>query len=248
MGTVFSIDVRSPGFDGAVLDDVMQWLHEADATFSTYRADSQISRLSRGDITIEQCRPDVREVLARCDELRRQTAGYFSAYPDGSLDPSGLVKGWAIEHASDMLAAAGSSSHCVNGGGDVQCVGESAPGRPWHVGIAHPLHAGQLVTVVAGRDIAVATSGTAERGAHVFDPHGGRTPDALASVTVIGHRLAEVDAYATAAFAMGQAAGNWIAGLPGHWGFGVHHDGTTWATDGFSDAAEILPAASGSRG
>jgi FAD:protein FMN transferase len=238
MGTVFSFDVRTPGFDGGVFAAIVRFLHDVDERFSTYRPDSEISRLSRGELTIGQCDRQVVEILDRCAELEGETDGYFSAYASGSLDPSGLVKGWAIERASDMLVAAGSTSHCVNGGGDVHCVGESAPGEPWRVGIAHPLRAGELVTVVAGRDIAVATSGTAERGAHVLDPHTGQAPHGLASVTVIGRHLSEVDTYATAAFAMGSAARDWMNDLAGHSAFGVNQDGTTWTSEHQSRARD----------
>ncbi len=240
MGTVFSFDVRTPGFDGGGFADVVRFLHDVDEKFSTYRNDSEISRLSRGELAIGQCDRQVVDILDRCSELERVTNGYFSAYAGGSLDPSGLVKGWAIEQASDLLVAAGSTSHCVNGGGDVQCVGEAAPGVPWRVGIANPRRVGELLTVVAGRDIAVATSGTSERGAHILDPHTRLAPTGLASVTIIGPRLSDVDPYATAAFAMGPAARAWLDGLAGHSAFGVNDDGTTW-TSRCPAPAPVLP-------
>lgn len=232
MGTVFSFDLRGPAVDPRELDDVVLWLHWVDATFSTYQPDSQISRLGRGELTIADCAPEVGDMLDRCEQLRRDTGGYFSAYAHGALDPSGLVKGWAIEQASDRLRRAGSTSHCVNGGGDVQCAGDAAPGQPWRVGIAHPLRLGDLVAVVEGTDVAVATSGTAERGTHVINPHSDRPPEALASLTLVGRHLTDVDAYATAAFAMGPAARDWVEHTPGIDGFGVTLDGATWRTDG----------------
>ncbi|HEV7204546.1 MAG TPA: FAD:protein FMN transferase [Jatrophihabitans sp.] len=206
MGTVFSFDLRAPGVERAALDDAIAWLHRMDAMFSTYRTDSVISRLGRGELELADCPPEVSEVLDACAALTAATDGYFDAHAGGRLDPSGYVKGWAIERVSDRLAAAGSANHCVNGGGDVQCRGTAAPGRDWQVGIAHSLRPGELVATVAGRTLAVATSGSAERGAHVLDPHTGRSPAALASVTVVGTRLAEVDALATALFAMGERA------------------------------------------
>jgi FAD:protein FMN transferase len=233
MGTVFSIDVRDPAIDPEEIEDVVRWLHWVDATFSTYQPDSQISRLGRGELTVADCEPEVGEILDRCERLRRDTDGYFSAYPHGALDPSGLVKGWAIEQASDRLRRAGSTSHCVNGGGDVQCAGDAAPGLPWRVGVAHPLRPGDLAAVVTGTDLAVATSGTAERGAHVVDPHTRRPPGVLASLTLVGRHLTDVDAYATAAFAMGRAARDWVEQTPGIEGFAIALDGTTWRTDGF---------------
>ncbi len=230
MGTVFSFEVRAPGVDRAVLDSTVGWLHWVDETFSTYRASSQLNRLARGELTLGECAPEVRAVLRRCDELSVETAGYFSARAAGCLDPSGFVKGWAIERASDLLAEGGSSNHCVNGGGDVQCVGSPQPGQTWRVGIAHPLHRGQLVGTAAGHDLAVATSGNAERGNHIIDPHRRASRGELASVTLIGRRLATVDAYATAAFAMGCAAPAWVESLPDLRGLIVFADGTEWAS------------------
>ncbi|MEO9137578.1 MAG: FAD:protein FMN transferase [Jatrophihabitans sp.] len=251
MGTVFSFDIRPPDRDeaatqdtiadtiGEAIEQAVGRLHWIDSTFSTFQPDSQLSRLARGELTLDACAPEMRDVLARCQQLRENTDGYFSAYANGELDPSGYVKGWAIEQASDILAAAGSTNHCVNGGGDVQCVGHSAPGQPWRIGIAHPHRSGQLAGIVAGPgagvDLAVATSGTAERGQHVIDPHTRATPVTLASVTVAGPRLANADAYATAAFAMGARARDWLEQLPGHWGFAVTADGATWSTTGWGN-------------
>jgi FAD:protein FMN transferase len=210
MGTVFSIDVRAPSVDADVLRDVVWWLHWVDATFSTYRADSAICRLQRGEVPLAKCAPEVADVLARCAELAAETDGFFDCRYDGVLDPSGYVKGWAIERASELLEAAGSANHCVNGGGDVQCIGSAAPGRPWRVGITDPLHPGRLVGTASGNRLAVATSGTAERGAHLVDPRSGVRPSSYVSITVIGTALADVDAYATAAFAMGERAPEWL--------------------------------------
>lgn len=238
MGTVFTFDIRSPGVPEEAVDDAVRFLHDVDATFSTYRADSQISRLARGELTRAQCSAQVREVLDRCDELAAETDGYFSAHAGGSLDPSGYVKGWAIERASDLLVAAGSRNHCVNGGGDLQCVGAPDPGQPWRMGIAHPLRPKELVATVVGFDLAIATSGTAERGAHVLDPHTAAPPGGLASVTVVGPRIALADAYATAAFAMGEDAQGWLEELTGHWGFGVDADGAVWSTGQWGEAPD----------
>jgi thiamine biosynthesis lipoprotein len=230
MGTVFSFDIRSPGLDRSVLESVIAWLHWADQTFSTYRPGSQINRLARKEITVEDCAPQVREILQRCHELEGETEGYFSATATGSLDPSGLVKGWAIQRASEMLSAAGSANHCVNGGGDVQCMGEPEPDSQWRIGIAHPLRPGDLAGIATGHHMAVATSGSAERGAHIVDPSSGSSPNVVASLTLIGRDLATTDAYATAAFAMGADAPDWIETLEGYQGLVVFSDGAVWAS------------------
>ena len=232
MGTVVSFDVPActgePGGDGP-LGQAVRWLHWVDATFSPYREDSDVSRFGRGELTLADCAPELAEVLQACAAISARSGGYFTTTPGGTFDPSGYVKGWAVERAAAILTAAGSAEHCVNGGGDVQCVGD----RVWRIGIADPLHQGRLALVVAGRDFAVATSGVAERGTHIIDPHTGQPPAGLASVTVVGATLAETDAYATAAFAMGHAGRDWVEGLDGYEAFAITAAGTTWQTSGF---------------
>ncbi len=242
MGTVFSIQVDDEGDWRAAIGQVVAYLHEVDRTFSTYRPDSQISRLGRGEMRLRECVPAVGEVLALCAHVQAVSDGYFAASIGRRLDPSGLVKGWAIERASALLSAAGASSHAVNGGGDMQLVGNLSDGRPWRVGIAHPLQPGALSTVVQARDLAVATSGIAERGCHIVDPRTGRAPSGLASITVTGASITLVDAYATAAYAMGLAARAWIEGLDGYEAFAVTENGEWWATDRFPFESRLAGA------
>lgn len=230
MGTVFSFDIREPGVSEAALDEAAVLLAEIDEMFSTYRDSSEISRIARGEQSLAASSPDVRFVLAQCERYRLETGGYFSAYAAGDLDPSGYVKGWAIEQASDLLREAGSTHHYVNGGGDVQCVGGAAAATPWRIGIADPRRAGMIVTVVSGTDYAVATSGFEQRGAHIVDPHTGGPPAGLLSLTVVGPRLSAADAYATAGFAMGSRAREWADGLSGYRVFAVTDEGDTWST------------------
>jgi thiamine biosynthesis lipoprotein len=213
MGMPIGIDVRDDGVD---VEPAFAWLREADATFSTFREDSDVRRLDRGELTIADCRPEVDEVLTRCLALERATGGYFSARPCGRLDPSGLVKGWAVAGAAERLRAAGARNFCINAGGDVVAHGRPAPGERWRVGIRHPSEHEQLAAVVAVEDLAVATSGEYEQGAHIVDPHTGVPPRGLLSVTVVGPDLGTADAYATAAFAMGADGPAWTTTLDGY--------------------------------
>jgi len=221
MGTAISLDLRDPAVPSAAVDAMFDHLRDIDDRFSTYRPDSEISRLGRGELTPDFCSPDVRDVLERCEALRSLSHGYFdirASRADAGLDPSGFVKGWAVEAAAAILDAAGARNYCLNAGGDVITRGQPEPGRRWRVGIRHPDLPDMLATVLETRDLAVATSGTYERGEHITNPHTGRLPDGLLSVTVVGPRLSEADAYATAAFAMGQLGLTWIAGLAGYAG------------------------------
>nr|WP_308405198.1 FAD:protein FMN transferase [Streptomyces sp. B93] len=222
MGTVFSFDVRGgdPGALRPALSAAVAGLHEADAVFSTYREDSQVSRLARGELTVEECAPEVREVLELGAEAERVSDGWFSMSFEGRLDPTGIVKGWAVERAARQLAAGGASGVNLNGGGDVQLLGTPGVRRPWRVGVADPLRPGGLAAVVSAAgagELAVATSGSAERGAHVVDPRTGRSAVTdLVAVTVVAPRLTWADCWATAAFAMGSRAGlAWLESLDG---------------------------------
>src|SRR4051812_8414112 len=228
MGMPIGIDVRDRDVDVEV---AFASLRQADAVFSTYRPDSDISRLDRGELTIAECRPEVDEVLARCLALERATDGFFSVRAAGRLDPSGLVKGWAVDGAADRLAAA---SFCINAGGDVVARGRPAPDRLWRVGIRHPIEPDRLAAVVAVEDLAVAASGEYERGAHILDPHTGRPPDGLLAVTVVGPDLATADAYATAAFAMGADGPAWTATLSGYDALCITSDEQVLSTPGFA--------------
>jgi thiamine biosynthesis lipoprotein len=216
MGMPIQIDLRDVGVDPQALDAAFEWLRGVDDSFSTFKPGSEISRLARGELTISQCRPEVDEVLTRCAQLREETGGFFSVRAGGKLDPSGLVKGWAVGRAAGILSDAGARNFAINAGGDIVLRGRAAPGEPWRIGIQHPLERDKVAAVLAGEDIAIATSGEYERGAHVLDPHTGRPPAGLLSATIVGPDLATADAYATATFAMGDEGPAWAAARTGY--------------------------------
>ena len=232
MGMPIGIDLADAG--DVDVEAAFDWLRDADATFSTYRDDSDVSRLARGELTIGECRPEVDEVLTRCLALERETDGFFSARPAGRLDPSGYVKGWAVAGAAARLEAAGATRFCINAGGDVVARGRPAPDRLWRVGVRHPEALDQLAAVLAVEDLAVATSGEYERGAHILDPHTGRPPSGLLSVTIVGPDLGTADAYATAAFAMGAAGPAWTATLEDYDAMCITSDRRVLTTPGFA--------------
>ena len=230
MGTAVGFDIRdAAGADG--LDAAVAWLHHVDETFSTYRLESPISRLGRGELGLDGVSEEVRSVLLLCERLRHETNGAFDALavpaPNGTnLDPSGVVKGWAIERAAEILERHGHTGFLINGGGDIAVRGLAAPGRPWTIGVRHPHDAGAVVaTIEASGPFAVATSGTYERGAHIIDPFNGLPIADLASVTVTGPDLTFADAYATAVFVMGEVGLEWLAERPGYAGCVITHDG-----------------------
>jgi thiamine biosynthesis lipoprotein len=241
MGTAVSIELADDRPDPQLrdlIDGVCAWLHEVDARFSTYKQDSEVSRMRRGELTTADCSADLRHVLAVCADLWRDTDGYFDAYAGGPLDPSGYVKGWSVEVASERLADAGCANHYINAGGDIRMRGTHPEGGPWRVGIRHPWEADKVSWVLALTDGAVATSGTYERGDHVINPRTGAPARGLRSVTLVGPNLALADAYATAALAMGEAALPWLAKLATD-----GYDSAVVTDDGRAFSSAGLPAA-----
>jgi thiamine biosynthesis lipoprotein len=235
MGTMIAIDIADPLPEPtltALADDFYHWMREVDQRFSTYKPDSEVCRMDRGELSLANGSGYLREVHDTCAQLWRDTDGFFDVYATGRLDPSGYVKGWAAEMASARLAAAGSTNHLVNAGGDVRVRGEPRPGERWQVPLRHPWHDDGAFLVLAVRDVGVATSGTYERGLHVVNPRTGQRPRALRSVTVVGPDLGRADAYATAAVAMGMSGLSWLAGLDGYEVAAVTEDGAGFRSPG----------------
>jgi thiamine biosynthesis lipoprotein len=200
-------------------------LRAADRTFSIYRADSVISRMNRG-VPVDTP-PEVADVLAIGAAAERSSGGAFALRRDGVLDPSGVVKGWAAERAAIALAALPDTDFCLSAGGDITCRTGDPAAAPWRIGIEDPRDPTRIVAVVPIRTGAVATSGTAHRGAHIVDARTGRAPGGLASVTVVGRSLTAVDVDATAAFALGADGERWLTTRGHRAAFVVRTDGTT---------------------
>jgi len=241
MGTVVSFTVLpAPGRDEAArqaVEAACRVLHEADAIFSTWDPDSPVSRLRRGAAVLSDLPADVGEVLGLCERARQASGGWFDPWSvPGGVDPTGLVKGWAVERAAAVLRAAGMPAAMVNGGGDIAVVGSPEPGQPWRVGIRHPWRPGALACVLEVT-AAVATSGSYERGAHLVDPHTGQPACRAASATVAGPSLALADALATALAVGGDAVLDILRGLDGYTGYLIRPDGTEATAGGPAFAA-----------
>jgi thiamine biosynthesis lipoprotein len=228
MGTVFSFAFGSP-VTRAVIAAAEAELDRIDRSFSTYRPDSDVARLAAGRGDLSSCPDELRGVLELCAEASRLTDGYFNAWHSGRLDPTGLVKGWAVARIADLLSAAGSSRHAVNGGGDVLVVADPGRDAPWRVGVSSGSADGLAATISAHR-LAVATSGNWERPGEIIDPFTRRPAIALGSVTVAGPDITMADAFATAAVAMGESALAWLSRLPGYAALVVNRSGAVAMT------------------
>ncbi|WP_203749390.1 FAD:protein FMN transferase [Cellulomonas chitinilytica] len=216
MGIPMSVDVPAPAdprrAERAVRTAFAR-LHEADRRFSRFRSESEVSRFGAGDLRPEDLSADLTEVLALATRAGLASGGAFTVRrPDGTLDTDGVVKGWAAQRAAGVLDAAGVGAFCLNAGGDVVTRGEPVPGRGWRVGVRDPSDAHRFLVVVEQRDGAVATSGTYERGAHVWDGRTGRAASGLLSATVLAADLTTADVLATCVLALGRDGVAWAAG------------------------------------
>jgi thiamine biosynthesis lipoprotein len=219
----------------AALDRAVAKLEWVDQVFSTYRPDSPISRLRRGRLPLAAAPPEVAEVLDLCRVARDASGGWFDPWAlRGGVDPTGLVKGWAVERALDEFKAAGVPAAMINAGGDIAVYGEPEDGASWRIGVRDPGDPWRLLCVIEiDGPGAVATSGAYERGAHVVEPASGRPAHGLLSATVIGPDLAFADALATGLFASGGKALSSIARWAGYHAFVIDEMGVPRATPRF---------------
>ncbi len=201
-------------------------------------------RIARGDLAVVDSSAEVRTVLDLCAAMSVATGGAFDIaaraalpppHPPGwcPLDPSALVKGWALDRAADRLRAAGATRFCLNAGGDVRVGDGPAPGEAWRVGVQHPRERDRVAAVLAVTGAGVATSGTYERGDHIVDPRTGRPAGGLVSVTVVAPELAVADAYSTAVLALGRDGLDWLGDHPAVDAMAITPDDRVFTTAGF---------------
>jgi thiamine biosynthesis lipoprotein len=213
---------------------VAAWFDEVDQRFSPYRETSEVCRLNAGAVGCDEVSAELASILRLCAQTKAETGGYFEVWRRGRLDPSGLVKGWAIQRAGELLAARGFMNYFVDAGGDVLACGLNGDGRQWRVGIRNPFKRDEVVKVLALSDRGVATSGTAIRGEHIYNPwQSGPFATDLVSLTVIGPTVYEADRMATAAFAMGSDGIAFVATWADLEGYAIAADGVATFTEGF---------------
>ena len=241
-GTIVDVDCFSQSVSSADLDSAMEtviaFCEDVDRDFSTYKDDSWVTRLRRGEIAIADCPDDVRAVWDLCAVAKDLSDGAFDPWAvDGGFDPSGLVKGWAADKCADFLVAAGVGHVQVNAAGDLALRGgwfDSAAGvvKPWSIGVVNPDNRAEIVKVFEITDGAIATSGTYERGAHIHDPVNGLIAIGAKSATVVGTEGWLCDAMATAVMVGGQDSAKWFGQpeLQGYQVFAVNrHEQSAWS-------------------
>ncbi|MGH7862365.1 MAG: FAD:protein FMN transferase [Candidatus Dormibacteraceae bacterium] len=229
-----TIDVMDRKVRPENIDAIFAYFRRIDEKFSTYKEASEISQINNGRLQRHQYSADMKLILSLCELTRQQTNGYFEINHKGKLDPSGLVKGWSIWRAANLLRRRGFNNFYVDAGGDIQVAGSNPAGQPWTVGIRNPFDDQQIVKTLTLDGRGIATSGTACRGQHIYNPHRpDDTLDDIVSLSVIGPNVYEADRFATAAFAMGPNGIYFIEALPGFEAYMIKRDGIATYTSGF---------------
>jgi thiamine biosynthesis lipoprotein len=217
----------------ADIDAVFTYFRAVDRRYSTYRSTSEVSRINAG-LAEEKWSSEMRWVLELCGATKRATHGYFDSVRDGYLDPSGLVKGWAIQNAANLLRLNGCRDFYIEAGGDVQAQGRNRQRQAWRVGIRNPRNMAEIVKVIQLDNGAVATSGTYVRGSHIYNPlDPSHSPEGAASLSVVAPTIYDADRFATAAFAMGRAGITFVESTPGLEGYMIDTSGVATYTSGF---------------
>lgn len=233
------VTVEIVGGNAGALSEVFEYFRQVDARYSTYKDDSEISQINRG-LPLEQWSQEMKDVLELCRQTKAETDGYFDIERDGQIDPSGLVKGWAINNAAKLLLGRGFENFFIDAGGDIQVHGINSADKVWQIGVRNPFNREEIIKTIRISDQGVATSGTAIRGQHIYDPtQPAKSINEITSLTVIGPNIYEADRFATAGFAMGRSGIDFIESRPGLEGYLVDRTGVATLTTGFARYAHV---------
>ena len=234
MGMPITLEVVDRNVTEDIFDKVYAYFEYIDEKFSTYKETSEISKINRRELALDQASYDMQTIFYLSELTRQETDGYFDIQHDGKYDPSGLVKGWAIAQAAEILRQKGFENYYVEAGGDIQLAGQNARGQNWRVGIRNPFNMEEIVKILSATECGIATSGTYVRGQHIYNPrNAGQLVLDILSLTVVGPDIYEADRFATAAFVMGKTGIDFIASLEGFEGYMIDKDKQATNTCGF---------------
>ncbi len=232
MGMPITIEITHGGSQ-PIFDKVFNYFKKIDNRFSTYKSDSEISKINNG-LEASRWSKSMKDVFKLCEQTKEITNGYFDIDHNGQLDPSGLVKGWAIDNAANILRKQGLKDFYVEAGGDIQVSGTNSEKKPWAIGIRNPFNINEVIKIVSLSNEGVATSGTYIRGQHIYNPKNkNQKITEVKSLSVIAGNVYEADRFATAAFAMGRKGIKFIESIPGLEGYMVDDKKIATYTTGF---------------
>jgi thiamine biosynthesis lipoprotein len=195
MGMHITVEIVDKKVNSAIFEEIFNYFSDIDKRFSTYKNDSEIMRINRGEVASGAYSRGMQEVFALAEKTKGETHGYFDIRkPNGTIDPSGIVKGWAIQKAAELLIRKGYSNFYIDAGGDIQSHGVNSHGKDWSIGIRSPFRIDEIVKVVHVNGKGVATSGSYLRGEHIYDPHDPtKKLSDVVSLTVVGPNVLEAE-------------------------------------------------------
>lgn len=235
MGMPITVEVVDNDVTPTTFERVFAYFVKVDEKFSTYKKDSEISRINKGEIREQNFSKDMKTIFTLSEQTKEDTEGFFQIKKDGGYDPSGIVKGWAIKNASQIITSSGFENYYIEAGGDIQMSGYNKDKKLWTVGIRSPYNREEIIKVLRLTDRGVATSGIYIRGQHIYNPFNmEREITEIVSFTVVGPDIYEADRFATAAFAMGKKGVEFIEKLDGFEGYMIDSDGVATYTSGFT--------------
>jgi thiamine biosynthesis lipoprotein len=212
------------------IEKVFDFFKQIDKRFSTYKKNSEVCKFNRGEIEKKDLSQDLKKIIKLCDETKKETDGFFNPVnQEKQFDPSGVVKGWAINEAGEILRDKNIEQFYIEAGGDVQ-----VHGKKWTVGIRNPFKNNEIVKVVEVTSEGVATSGSYERGKHIYNPKTGQAVEDIVSLTIIGPNIYEADRFATSAFAMGKQGIYFVEQIKDLEGYMIDNKGIATMTSGFA--------------
>jgi len=235
MGMPSVINVVDVGVTEEDINEVFSYFHYIDKKFSTYKKDSEVSRINRGELKEWDYSLEMIKILKLSEETKKETNGYFDINFNGILDPSGLVKGYAVFQGAEILRKKGFLNYFVEIAGDIQIQGKNEKRESWKVGIQNPFNVDEIIKIVKLSNKGIATSGNYLRGTHIYNPKSGKFAEDVAGITVIGKNVYEADRFATAAFAMGEEGIKFIENLKGFEGYMIKKDKKAILTSGFEE-------------
>jgi FAD:protein FMN transferase len=234
MGMPITVEVVGQNATKQIIEEVFDYFNYVDHKYSPYKTDSDIGKINSHELLPENYGEELKSVLDLCEKTKLETGGYFNIKHNGKIDPSGLVKGWAIYNAAELIQKAGFHNYYVEAGGDIEVAGVNSQGEMWTVGIRNPFNKSEIVKVLRVSNCGVATSGTYERGQHIYNSERSNQAE-IVSLTIIGPNIYEADRFATAAFAMGKAGINFIEQMDGFEGYLIDKDGLATFTSHFEN-------------
>lgn len=215
------------------IEKIFLYFDDIDTRYSPFKNSSEVSQINAGFLKKEQASKELKKILLLSEQTKQQTQGFFNVEYHGRLDPSGLVKGYAIQQAAQMLLERGYKNFFIEIAGDIQTAGVNTSGEKWRIGIENPFDRKELIKVVGLSNTGIATSGTYIRGQHIYNPVQKEVVDTVVSLSVIGPNVYEADRFATAAFAMGEQGLYFLEQLNGFEAYMVMKNKKARATSGF---------------